>query len=77
MTGKKILLVGEVLVHHVIEFAVYCVRQRFLKLCMYYNHPKSLLNIQRAQARLSWMLDWGCGCILNICILNKTFPIPR
>lgn len=39
MSGREIL--GEVLVGHTIEFAVYGVCQRFMKLCMYYNHLKS------------------------------------
>lgn len=46
MSGREIL--GEVLVGRAVEFTVYGVGvcQRFMKLCMYYNHLKSWLNIQ-------------------------------
>ena len=53
MSGKEIL--GEVLVGLAIEFAVYGVCQRFIKLCMYYSPSKSWLNIQRP-----WPGSHGC-----------------
>lgn len=51
MAGKESLLVGEVLMDHAMEFRVYPVCQRYLKLCMHFNHLKSLFHIQGPSLR--------------------------
>lgn len=75
MAGREIVLVGEVLVGHAMEFRVKFVYQRFLNISKRYNDLKNLLNIQRFKPYSQWILDWGCGFVL--CILSKPLPIPR